>query len=560
MSMRTRARSLLPMLAALSAGGCQLLIGLDGGTLGTGGAGGSSSTSSASSSSTSSSSHGGGGTGGTTTTSTGSGGSTGGGGSTSSSSGTACDGGATCEMPEECADTMNECVLRTCDASCCGTKNADDGTATIAGQTSGDCQRVVCDGAGSTKSVADDLDVPPDQDACHAGACASGSPDQAPRVKGTPCAFDGGKVCGDPGGSSAGKCLECNAATDCTSGKGCVGNACVPTVLLLAAGSGGVIAGEYHAGGTWVTSMLGGASTDEISLAFTTAGAAVGVLRNGSDGGHLWSTSFGAGTWSAPAAITPSMTARVGAAIGAGSSGVQLVFHDTSFFHQHAVLTGSTWSAPQTVGAQTFGPTAAAIAVVGDDATIAYYDGSGAPASNKLTAQSRVGGTWQSKIVLDGDPNFQAEPSIAAMTGTVELLVVYARSDGTIHSVSRSAGTWSAPIVIPGANMSATARPALAALPGGEAVMAFRGNDGFLYWARYSAGAWTGATPFSAPTNVSILGAPALTRGVSGAEAELAMIQTDKKAYHARLASNAWSTPAIVGGANLSSVAMATSP
>ena len=138
-------------------------------------------------------------------------------------------------------------------------------------------------------------------------------------------------------------------------------------------------------------------------------------------------------------------------------------------------------------------------------------------------------------------------------------MVVYARADGTLHSVTRTGGAWSAAISVPGALMSATVRPAVAPLPGGEAVLAFRGNDGFLYWSRYSGGAWVGATSFATP-NLAVAATPSLARGVGGAEAEIAFIQADKKAYHARLVANAWSTPALVGGSNLSHVVIASAP
>lgn len=557
----------LSLPAFAIAGGCQLVIGLDGGEPGTGG--GSSTTSSSSggaSSSTTSSIPGG--AGGTMTTSSssssttssvgGSGGST----TTSSSSSTTCDTTA-CGDPSECPDPMNECIDRTCVGGCCGTSFAD-ATRAVAMQSQGDCKKVVCDGAGATQIVDDDLDPPAAMDACHTPICGSGVATQTP-IAGA-CSFDGGKVCGDPSGANAGKCVECNTAAQCAAGMACVASHCVGTVLVIGAGAMGTIGGEFHPGGAWVTTSLGGRSADELTLARTTAGLAVGALRipktSSPDDEQVWFTTWTAqGSWKPFAAIDAmKIFARTGPSISAGNATAQLVFHGTDFKHYYLAYDGAAWSAAEAVGALSFGPTPAAIAARASDASIVYFDGSGAPASNKPNAQDRMAGAWQAKAQLDATTSFTSSPALVTMTAGAELMAVYTRSDGTMFSQTRAAGVWSAPLAIPGANTSSSARPALAALPGGDAIMAFRGNDTNLYYATYSAGAWTGATAFSTP-GVSIVSAPAVAKGTVGATAEIAFVKaSDKVAYHARLVAGAWTAPVAVGGANLSNVAIVSAP
>ena len=197
---------------AASVTGCELIASVDRGLIaGSGGSGGH-----------------GGGTGGTTvsstTTSTASG--TGGG-----TGGAMCAGGASmCANPQACPDPMNECVIRTCAMSCCGKSNVANGIATMNGQTSGDCMKQVCDGNGATMMAVDITDVPANMDDCHTGACtAAGAPSQTPDALGTVCTSSGGKVCADPAGTSAGKCVACNVSADCASGKSCntASNTCV---------------------------------------------------------------------------------------------------------------------------------------------------------------------------------------------------------------------------------------------------------------------------------------------------------------------------------------------
>ena len=168
------------------------------------------------------------GAGGTTSTGPAGGGGTGGTGETGGTGGTGgaeCTaGGVSCSVPEDCPDTGNDCIARTCKGGCCGTEPvADNMPASDAAQTAGDCKLVVCDGAGSTKVVNDDMDFTDSGNPCLKDGCAAGTPVSTPQA-GT-CGPSGTQWCGAPSGPKAGQCVDCNVDTDCASSV-CIANTC----------------------------------------------------------------------------------------------------------------------------------------------------------------------------------------------------------------------------------------------------------------------------------------------------------------------------------------------
>jgi hypothetical protein len=189
-------RTMLRMLPALGftalGGGCGLVLGLDQFSEGT-----------ASGSSTGAGSGSTGGSGGMGTGSTGT-------------------GGIMCSNPmKDCPAPVNECVTAICDTmGKCATTLVADGTAVTA-QTTGDCKKVVCDGAALTKSVDDDTDAPDDMNDCTINACSKGVSAPKPEVAGTACITAGGKFC-----DGAGACVECSDPSHCAS-LVCQSNNCV---------------------------------------------------------------------------------------------------------------------------------------------------------------------------------------------------------------------------------------------------------------------------------------------------------------------------------------------
>jgi hypothetical protein len=126
-----------------------------------------------------------------------------------------------CTTAAECPGTDTECRTRTCTGGTCGFSFAAD-TVVVASQTAGDCQVNRCDGAGGVHAVADDADVPADDDnACTSEACAGGAPVHPPLAANAPCA-QGGAYC-----DGAGSCVECTAAAQCGTDTECRAFTCL---------------------------------------------------------------------------------------------------------------------------------------------------------------------------------------------------------------------------------------------------------------------------------------------------------------------------------------------
>ena len=138
--------------------------------------------------------------------------------------GTVCDGAGSCvscNAPTDCAPTGNECIVRTCTSHVCGTMNLGQTHTLTTGQTPGDCQKIVCNGAGGMTSADDATDLPTSSTVCLTSPACTGAPltpSFTPASMGTDCTADGvtnHDVCG--GGTAAGLCVECNADPDCVA-------------------------------------------------------------------------------------------------------------------------------------------------------------------------------------------------------------------------------------------------------------------------------------------------------------------------------------------------------
>jgi hypothetical protein len=157
--------------------------------------------------------------------------------------GTACNSGGTvcnaagvcvaCNTPSDCPGTGNECIVATCSGgNACGTSDLDS-THAIATQAPGDCQKTVCNGAGSTMSVDDPTDLPTSNTACKIDPACSGSP-LAPTFTNAPTGADcsSDNVLPKHLCNATGACVECNVDEDCgimSDGGGfnlCVSNVC----------------------------------------------------------------------------------------------------------------------------------------------------------------------------------------------------------------------------------------------------------------------------------------------------------------------------------------------
>jgi hypothetical protein len=132
--------------------------------------------------------------------------------------GTACGGTSVCDgrglcvgclTAATCPGTDTECHTRTCSAArVCGVANAAAGKL-LALQTSGDCKRSQCDGAGNPQTITDITDLPVDGNACTRDLCAAtGVPSNPPQVTGTSCGT--GLLC-----NATGACVGCRTVADC---------------------------------------------------------------------------------------------------------------------------------------------------------------------------------------------------------------------------------------------------------------------------------------------------------------------------------------------------------
>ncbi|MEP7122631.1 MAG: plastocyanin/azurin family copper-binding protein [Byssovorax sp.] len=123
---------------------------------------------------------------------------------------TLCDGAGKCvqcTVPTTCPGVDGECQVRTCTAGVCGIALTPAGTA-AATQIAGDCMANKCDGAGASKPVVDDLDLPDDSNPCTNDVCTSGAPSHTPAAGGTVCGA--GQAC-----NGAGACTGCVLAATC---------------------------------------------------------------------------------------------------------------------------------------------------------------------------------------------------------------------------------------------------------------------------------------------------------------------------------------------------------
>lgn len=137
-----------------------------------------------------------------------------------------------CLAPTDCPTSTNECVVPTCSAAhACATTNLDASHTYSTGQTPGNCQKIVCNGAGATTTADDPTDLPTATTVCKIDPACTGTPlapSFTPAPAGTDCTADlvaGKTKCGD--GTAAGTCVECNVDADCTAPATCQAHACL---------------------------------------------------------------------------------------------------------------------------------------------------------------------------------------------------------------------------------------------------------------------------------------------------------------------------------------------
>jgi hypothetical protein len=93
----------------------------------------------------------------------------------------------------------------------------------IAHHSPPDCRSDVCDGQGAVISADDPTQLPPSDNPCEVGTCASDGPHLLPQPAATTCmTSDGGTQC-----DGAGRCVQCLVSKECAGAQTCVANRCV---------------------------------------------------------------------------------------------------------------------------------------------------------------------------------------------------------------------------------------------------------------------------------------------------------------------------------------------
>lgn len=148
-----------------------------------------------------------------------------------------------CLAASTCPGQDTECQARSCTAGACGFTFTPAGTATAA-QTSGDCQRNQCNGAGGLVSVADDTDLPVDGNQCTSDLCTAGAPSNPALPARSGCAQGGGTLC-----DGAGQCVQCLAGSDCAgSDTDCSTRTCAANTCGVTFAPGGTVTATQTAG------------------------------------------------------------------------------------------------------------------------------------------------------------------------------------------------------------------------------------------------------------------------------------------------------------------------
>jgi len=368
----------------------------------------------------------------------------------------------------------------------------------------------------------------------------------------------GGASASASSSSGAGGASASSASASSSSGGGGMGGASpVGTVLMLAGSASTTLAGLLHTDSSWTTASLASGATADVAIATTSDGKGLGLVRSNQNAGELRFTHFDGLGFTPLAAVAANVTTREAPSICGRGMDVVAAFQGDDFKHYYASYNG-VWNPVAElvggVGSPSFGPTPPAIATLGGDSVIAFRGDDG-----NVYDQTRGMGGWQGANGHAVGSTVHGRPSMVALTSSPELIIAFEReSDSAVFFTTRSGGNWTAPAPI--ANALSVDRLALAPLAQGSALLAFRGLDGMIYTTRFAAGAWSAVSPLASP-NVSTPAAPSVAAGTVGADAELAYVDSmTGAAHHCRLVGNAWSAPALVGGANLTSVAIATSP
>lgn len=137
----------------------------------------------------------------------------------STSSGVLCNGQGTCVeclQDQDCLPSSNPCSQAVCESDGRCALHPKPANTLLAAQLPGDCQIVICDGAGTQISIADENDLADDANDCTDDACVNGAPTHTARPAGTSCG--NGLAC-----DAEGQCAGCTNNAQCYTPQTCGG-------------------------------------------------------------------------------------------------------------------------------------------------------------------------------------------------------------------------------------------------------------------------------------------------------------------------------------------------
>ena len=481
--------------------------------------------------------------------------------------GEACDDGKNGDPDDGCTDL---CALPICgdsllqpslgEACDLGDQNNDGGACTLG------CQAASCgdgklwagveqcdDGPGNADSNACKLD-------CTTNVCGDGLV-----LVGVEECDDANDVDGD-GCSNVCKSATCNDGVQ--NGNevdvDCGGPVCgiCPSVLLLAGGNtgpNGTLAGTFTVKTGWTLNPLAGITVEGVALTMTTANQGVGLQRftqigNPQDN-QLQYTTWNKGVWS-PVAQLGANTTKGWPAIDAANTTAQAVFHGQDNKLYYASFINGAWMPASELTGVTSTTVAPDIAALGDNAVMLYNS----PGfNNNIAHRPRNGGVWGVTTSLSPNKSFLFPPDIVTLTSGPELIGLwpfFTNNVNTIRYAFRTAGVWGAGANIPG--LVTNSRPAVVALSGGAIGLAYRDANSKFQAMIWNGVIWQGPLPMNG--NPTITGSPAISVGIGDAIAEAAFV-SGGQVFHSRflLANLSWSVPVALGGADMRSVALASS-
>jgi hypothetical protein len=112
-----------------------------------------------------------------------------------------------CKTDSDCTGLDTDCAKYSCKSDLCIAADAASGTPTTA-QTTGNCQKIVCDGHGNITLQVDDANVPNDSNPCTKDVCTDGVPSNPAEPVGLKC---GSALACD----GQGHCAGCTSPGDC---------------------------------------------------------------------------------------------------------------------------------------------------------------------------------------------------------------------------------------------------------------------------------------------------------------------------------------------------------